>query len=347
MARKIALVREGDEAARVCGAAVRQVSVTYRDTVQNIRIISSEGFMAADERVYTTAMVQVIAARNGMIQTGYDAEGGLVGFELFDGVSYRDLARRSAGRALRMLDAPRAPGGRMPVVISSAAGGTMIHEAIGHGLEADLAQRGLSVYSGKRGRVIASPVVTVIDDGTLPGKRGSVAVDDEGTPSHRTVLVSEGVLESYLHDRRTALLDKVQPTGNGRRESFEHKPIPRMTNTFIAPGTVAPAEVIASVNKGLFVMKMGGGQVNTVTGDFVFDVQEGYLIESGRVGDMVRGATLVGNGPEILKSIDLVGSDLGFSIGTCGKDSQGVPVSDAMPTLRIRELVVGGEVKKK
>jgi TldD protein len=244
-----------------------------------------------------------------------------------------------------MLDARRAPGGRMSVVISSEAGGTMIHEAIGHGLEADLAQRGLSIYSGKLGQQIASPSITVIDDATLPNKRGSFSCDDEGTPSRRNVLVKGGILASYMYDKYTAMIDGVESTGNGRRESYENKPIPRMTNTFIAPGQVSPHEVIESIAQGLLIKKMGGGQVNTVTGDFVFDVQEGYLIENGQVGDLVRGATLVGNGPQVLNSIDMVGSDLGFSIGTCGKDAQGVPVADAMPTLRIKEIVVGGEVQ--
>jgi TldD protein len=196
------------------------------------------------------------------------------------------------------------------------------------------------------GQQVASSVITVIDDATLPHKRGSYSFDDEGTPSRRNVLVRSGILEGYMYDKYNASLDGTLSTGNGRRESYENKPIPRMTNTFIAPGQDSPEEVIKSVADGLLVKKMGGGQVNTVTGDFVFDVQEGYLIENGQAGDLVRGATLVGSGPEVLKSIDMVGSDLGFSIGTCGKDAQGVPVSDAMPTLRIKEIVVGGEVKK-
>lgn len=345
MPQKIAIVREADEAARKFSGAVRQVNIVYRDTVQKVRIFSSDGFFAEDDRVYTTAVAQVISIKDDSIQTGYETEGGFIGFELFEKRPFSDISYKAAERAVRMLDARRAPGGRMPVVISSAAGGTMIHEAIGHGLEADLAQRGLSVYSGKLGQQVASPVITVIDDATLPNKRGSFSFDDEGTTSKRNVLVREGVLEGYMYDKHTAALDGTASTGNGRRESYENKPIPRMTNTFIAPGYDSPDEVIRSVKHGLLVKKMGGGQVNTVTGDFVFDVQEGYLIEDGQAGDLVRGATLVGSGPEVLKSIDMVGSDLGFSIGTCGKDAQGVPVSDAMPTLRIREIVVGGEVK--
>jgi len=220
----------------------------------------------------------------------------------------------------------------------------MIHEAIGHGLEADLAQSGLSVYSGKTGQQIAAPVITVVDDATLPGRRGSFSVDDEGTEAQRTVLVDRGILKTYLYDRLTAMKDGTRSTGNGRRESYRHRPIPRMTNTMIVPGATRPGDILRSTPTGLFVRKMGGGQVNTVNGDFVFEVSEGYLIENGRVGEPVRGATLVGNGPAILMSIDLVGSDLGFSIGTCGKDGQGSPVSDAQPTLRIPEITVGGEV---
>jgi TldD protein len=241
-----------------------------------------------------------------------------------------------------MLTARKAPAGRMPAVISSKAGGTMIHEAIGHGLEADLAQQGLSVFSGMLGEKVATELITVIDDATLPGKRGSFRFDDEGTPSQRTVLVEQGILKSYMYDKLTAMKEGKPSTGNGRRESYQNRPIPRMTNTFIAPGTHNPEEIMRSVDQGLFVVKMGGGQVNTVTGDFVFDVQEGYLIRNGQRSDLVRGATLAGNGPEILKSIDMVGTDLGFSIGTCGKDAQGIPVTDAMPTVRIPEIVVGG-----
>jgi TldD protein len=194
---------------------------------------------------------------------------------------------------------------------------------------------------------VASPIITVIDDSTIPGKRGSFAFDDEGSLSRQNILVEKGVLRGYLYDKATAALDNTESTGNGRRESYANKPLPRMTNTFIAPGRDRPEEIIGSVNKGLLVKKMGGGQVNTVTGNFVFDVQEGYLIANGKIGDLVRGATLIGSGPEVLSSIDMVGSDLGFSIGTCGKEGQGVPVSDALPTLRIKEIVVGGEIGQK
>ena len=233
----------------------------------------------------------------------------------------------------------------MPVVLSSDAGGTMVHEAIGHGLEADLAGEGLSVYSGQIGKEVASPAITVVDDGTIPGLRGSVGYDDEGNPSTRTVLVENGILKTYLTDFITSLKFNLPLTGNGRRESYRHRPIPRMTNTMIQPGTLNPAEIISKVDKGIFVKKMGGGQVNTVNGDFVFSIAEGYLIEGGSVGEPIRGATLIGNGPKILKSIEYIGNDLGFGIGTCGKDGQAAPVADAQPTLLIPEITIGGEIE--
>lgn len=344
MSQKVELVKTGNEAARKFDNRIRQVTAVYRDSVQKVKVFASDGFISEDERVYTMGLVQVVAADGGVIQTGYEPVGGLVGWELFDDNPLDVVGLKAAQRAVMMLTARRAPGGRMPVVISSEAGGTMIHEAIGHGLEADLAQQGLSVYSKKIGQQVASSAVTVIDDATIPNKRGSFCFDDEGTPSKSNVLVRDGILIGYLYDKYTAMVDSTVSTGNGRRESYEHKPIPRMTNTFIAQGGLSADEVIRSVSKGLLVKKMGGGQVNTITGDFVFEVQEGYIIENGEPSEPVRGATLIGSGPDILTSIDMVASDLGFSIGTCGKDAQGVPVSDAMPTLRIPEMVVGGEV---
>jgi TldD protein len=340
--KKIAIVSAANDASRGFDGRIKQVTAIYRDSVQDVRIASSDGFVAEDERIYTSAIIQVIAVHNSVIQTGYESIGGFTGFEMFEKNDIRELAGKAAARAVMMLTARKVPGGRMPVVISSSAGGTMIHEAIGHGLEADLAQRGLSVFSGKKGGRVASELVTVIDDSTLLQRRGSFRFDDEGTPSQKTVLVEKGVLRNYMYDKLTAMNDNARSTANGRRESYRYRPIPRMTNTFIARGETPPEEIVASLERGLLVQKMGGGQVNTVTGDFVFDVQEGYLIEKGLRGEPVRGATLTGNGPQILESIDMVGSDQGFSIGTCGKDSQGVPVSDAMPTVRVPEMVVGG-----
>jgi len=342
--QKSSILLKADEVARR-SPLIKQVKITYSDTIKRVRIINSLGRSSEDERIYTTFVIHVIASSDGELQTGYESIGGLAGFEILDQDAPLRAAEIARERVLLMLKARKAPGGRMPVVISSEAGGTMIHEAIGHGLEADLSQNGLSVFSNKKGEVVASPLITVIDDATMPFKRGSFRFDDEGTPAQKTVLVEKGILKTYMYDVITAMKDGVSSTGNGRRESYRHKPIPRMTNTIIAPGKDKPEDIIRSVERGLFVKKMGGGQVNTVTGDFVFEVQEGYLIEKGKISEPVRGATLTGNGPEVLKAIDMVGNDIGFSIGTCGKDSQGVPVSDGMPTIRIPEMIVGGVVQ--
>jgi TldD protein len=232
--------------------------------------------------------------------------------------------------------------GMKTVVLASEAGGTMIHEAIGHGLEADLAMEGLSCYKEMLGQKMASNMISVVDDATLDHMRGTYAYDDEGTPSARTVLVEKGILKNYLFDRFHALKYEQKSTGNGRRESFRFKPIPRMSNTMILSGKDDPKKIIASVDDGILVVKMGGGQVDTVRGDFVFEISEGYLIEKGSIGPMIKNATMMGNGLKVLKEIDMVGRDMGFGIGTCGKDGQGVPIADAQPTLRMPEIVVGG-----
>ncbi len=341
--KKVSMVKRGNETARRLDPHVQQVKVLYRDVHQEIAISNSEGLFIEGERVGTLFSVQVVSAKDDLVQTGYEPIGGTMGFELFDLYTPEEIAEIATRRSLLMLSARKAPMGKMTVVLSSEAGGTMIHEAIGHGLEADLVQQGLSVYSKKIGEKVASSLITVVDDPTLSQKRGSFAFDDEGVASRRTILVEDGVLKGYLYDRLTALEDGVESSGHGRRESYKYKPIPRMSNTMILPKDTRPEEIIHSVEKGLFVKKMGGGQVNTVNGDFIFEVNEGYLIEKGEIGEPVRGAILIGNGPQVLKEIDMVGNDLGFGIGTCGKDGQGVPVSDAQPTLRIPELIVGGQ----
>lgn len=339
---KVAAVSRADRAARGVDPRVRQVMVVYRDGVLRAQTANSLGEFREWHRTGTVFIVQTVAADGDVIQTGYEPIGGFRGFELFDERSPEEIALSSARRAVMMLGARKAPAGPMPVVLSSEAGGTMVHEAIGHGLEADLAGSGMSVYSGKVGEQVASPLVTVLDDATIPNARGSFSFDDEGSPGQRTVLVENGILTGYLYDRLTAMKDGCSSTGNGRRESYQAKPIVRMSNTLIAPGTTPPEEIVRGVANGLYVRKMGGGQVNTVNGDFVFEVSEGYLIENGRIGEPVRGATLTGNGPDVLKRVEKVGSDLGFGIGTCGKDGQGVPVADAQPTLLIGEITVGG-----
>ena len=342
---KVEFVKRAEDKAWSASDYIKQVRVTYSDSTRTILSVNSHGELCEDERLQTLFFVQVVAMKDGVIQAGYEPIGGIIGLELFSQTSPETVAEIASKRAVMMLTAGRINGGAMPVVLASSAGGTMIHEAIGHGLEADLAQQGLSVYSKRLGDMVASPLINVVDDSTMENKRGSFVFDDEGIPSQRTILVENGKLVSYMYDRLTAAKDKKSSTGNGRRQSYKHKPIPRMSNTLILPGTTPPDEIVQSIHKGLLVMKMGGGQVNTVNGDFVFEVAEGYIIENGKVCEPIKGATLTGNGPEILKNIDMVGNDLGFSIGTCGKDDQGVPVADGQPTLRIPSIVVGGKVE--
>ena len=343
--KKVLLVKKANSFARDFDKKIGQVKAVYGDGFRQMAVVNSLGQWLEENRTGILFLVQAVAREGNVVQTGYESIGGVMGLEIFEKNPPENVAETAAKRAILMLRARKASGGKMPVVLSSEAGGTMIHEAVGHGLEADLAQQGLSVYSGKVGAKIASPLITVIDDATIPYKRGSFFFDDEGSPGQKTILVENGILKNYMYDRLSAMKDGCKSTGNGRRGSYHHRPIPRMTNTMIAPGKSSPDEIIKSLEKGFFVKKMGGGQVNTVNGDFVFEVTEGYLIEKGKIGEPVRGATLTGSGPEILKNIDMVGFDLGFGIGTCGKDAQGVPVSDAQPTLRIPEIVVGGEVK--
>jgi TldD protein len=343
--KKAELLRLADRTARR-RPGVRQVALSYGEVVKTVGGILSAGDGYGEERTYVTFTVQVTAERGRERQTGYEAIGGLAGMELLDPARVARAADLAARRAVAKLSARPAPAGEMPVVIASEAGGTLIHEAIGHALEADHVQDGSSPhFAGKIGRVVAGPKVTVLDDPTRPGHRGSFIFDDEGTPAERTVLVENGVLKTYLFDRRTAARARRASNGHGRRESFAHRPIPRMSNTFIAPGPDDPAIVRRSVEQGLLVTRMGGGQVNTATGDFVFEVEEGFLLNRGRPPRLVRGASLLGNAPEVLRSIDLVGRDLGWSVGTCGKEGQGVPVSDGVPTLRIPKIVVGGSAE--
>lgn len=342
-AAKVDLVKRIDKAARsVDTDKIKQVIVGYGDTIQKVTIANSEGTYVEDERIRTRMVCNVVAAENDIIQTGYDAIGSHAGFELFEQYDPEAFATSAAQRAVNMLSAKPAPSGKMPVVMAGEAGGTMVHEACGHGLEADLAQRELSVYTGKKGEKVASKLVTVVDDATMPNRYGSYRFDDEGDPAQKVTLIENGILTDYLYDHLTASKENRAANGHGRRESYQHKPIPRMANTYIAPGKEDPDKIIKDYKSGLLVKKMGGGQVNTTTGDFVFDVAEGYLIQDGQIGPMVRGATLTGNGPEALRMVERVGSDLGFTIGTCGKDGQGAPVSDAQPTMAIKELVVGG-----
>ena len=341
---KTVLVRAADRAARAAGSEIAQVKVRYGDSLRRMSVFNSEGASAEDARPQVVLSVRAVSSDGNILQTGVRTTGGQYGLENLCLSEVEALANEAGETAIRMLHAPHAPAGRMTVVLSGQAGGTMIHEAIGHGLEGDAVFKDLSIYSGRLGEKIASDLVSVIDDATLEGKRGSYRFDDEGTPSGRTVAVENGVLKGFLLDRRSAAKLSMEPTGNGRRENFRYRPIVRMSNTMIAPGKHDPGEIISSVESGLFVVRMGGGQVDTSSGDFVFKVSEAYMIEGGRIAGPVRGATLIGNGPAVLERIDMVGNDPGFDIGTCGKDGQHVPVSDAQPTIRIPEITVGGEV---
>jgi len=339
---KVELVRKAYAVAQ--GPQVRQVSINYGESTKQIRIYTSEGDTTEEWRTIVTFSITVVAEKEGLLQTAHEAVSGSSGFEFFIQNNVENLARKVAQRAVKRLTAPAAPLGEMPIIIAAEAGGTLIHEAIGHPLEADAVQKGISpVYKGSIGKIVGNEKVSVLEDPTMPGVRGFYAFDDEGIPAQRVVLVDHGVLKTYLYDRQTARRDKVASNGHGRRESFRHRPIPRMANTFVASGTDDPQMILNSVKNGLLVTKMGGGQVETATGDFVFEVEEGFLIKDGKVQHLIRGANLLGNGPDVLRTIDLVGSDIGWSVGTCGKEGQGAPVSDGLPTLRIpKGVVVGG-----
>lgn len=340
---KIALLRTLDAAVRAEFPHVRQVTVSYGDRVKRTRVVHSGGGDVRQSLVATMVRIAVVAERDGRLQTGLETVGGQRGFELAEGPECLAAARRAAARALAKLDAPKARAGEMPVVLSSSAGGTFIHEAIGHSLEADAVQEGSSpAYRGALGRTIAPENITVIDDPTLPFQRGSFFFDDEGVPAAPTALVRNGVLTGFLHDRASALRDGVATNGHGRRESFSERPLPRMSNLYVAPGPDDPAQIVRGLKSGLLVTRMGGGQVNTATGEFVFEVDEGFRVQDGKIKNLVRDVNLLGVGPEVLKQITRVGWDVGWGIGTCGKEGQNVPVSDGQPTLLLPKVVVGG-----
>lgn len=341
--RKLALLAEVDRAARELSPLIRQVTATYNDRRKDTRVLNSDGADRFQRRVSTTLSISVVAERGGMLQSGVEVIGAQRGFEVFDAGAAPAAARRAAARALAKLDAPKAKAGEMAVVLAAAAGGTFIHEAIGHSLEVDHVQEGSSpAYRGMRGKVVAPETITVVDDPTLPYQRGSFAFDDEGVPATATTLVRDGVLADFLYDRTTALREGIASNGHGRRESFAARPIPRMSNLYIAPGKDDPAKIIRELKSGLLVTRMGGGQVDTASGEFVFEVDEGWKVENGKVVGLVRDANLLGIGPEALRSIDRVGWDIGWGIGTCGKEGQSVAVSDGQPTIRMPKLVVGG-----
>lgn len=341
-ARKVELLRIADAAARSEGDAIRQVSASYGEGTRRILVANSDGLLAEDERTRTRFVVQCVAVGDTGIQTASEGPGRTVGFELFDTIDPAAIAQTAAQRALTMLRARPAPSGPMPVVLKRGAGGVMFHEACGHGLEADLVKKDASVFAGRVGELVASPIVTVIDDGTMLDEWGTASIDDEGAPTRRNVLIENGVLTDYMWDLVRARREGRASSGNGRRETYQDLPMVRMTNTYLTAGSDDPDAIIAGTDRGIYCVQLGGGQVNTATGDFVFGISEAYLIENGRITEPIRAANLIGNGPAALLAVDAVGNDFETWTGTCGKDGQGVPVSAGQPTLRVAELTIGG-----
>jgi TldD protein len=339
--RKAALLRELDERGRAAGGEIAQLIASYAEARREVAVANSDGLFTGDDRTRVRIGVQAVARRGDAVETGAETRGGHRGFELFDD-DPAAVAEQAAGKALTLLDAAPAPAGSMPVVVAGGFGGVLFHEMTGHGLEADHVQKEASVYAGKLGERVAQPLLSAYDDGRLPNEWGSDAIDDEGAPTQKTLVIEEGRLASFLYDRLCAGRDGVDLTGNGRRESFRHLPIPRMTNTYIAPGDADPEAMIAEVKRGFYAVSFAGGQVDPATGDFVFGVSEGYLIEAGRVTRPCRGATLVGNCLDALAAIDALGSDFEMKTGICGKGGQRVPVGTGQGHVRIAAMTVGG-----
>lgn len=342
---KIDLLRRLDALARRSDPHVEQVIVSLAGSYEIILIATQDGALHADVRPLVRLNVNVIMAKNGRREQGSAGGGGRSDYRFFlEQQRAEGYVEEAVRQAQINLEAVEAPAGTMTVVLGSGWPGVLLHEAVGHGLEGDFNRKGTSVFSGRIGEKVASPLCTVVDDGTLPGRRGSLSIDDEGTPTQQTVLIEKGVLKSYLQDRMNANLMSTSPTGNGRRESYAYAPLPRMTNTYMLAGKHSPEEIIASVDKGLYAKNFGGGQVDITSGKFVFSASEAYWIENGRITRPVKGAMLIGNGPEVLTRVSMVGNDLNLDpgVGTCGKDGQSVPVGVGQPTLRVDGLTVGG-----
>jgi TldD protein len=344
-ADKIALLREVDAWARSRDPRVKQVIVSLAATLDTVLVAASDGTLAADVRPLVRLSIQVIAEANGRREQAHAGGGGRYGYrELIENGRALAFAEEAVRQALVNLDAVDAPAGQMPVVLGPGWPGVLLHEAVGHGLEGDFNRKGSSAFAGRLGQRVAAPGVTVVDDGTLEGRRGSLSVDDEGTPTECTVLIEDGILKGYMQDKLNARLMGMAPTGNGRRESFAQLPMPRMTNTYMLGGAHDPQEIIRSVKRGLYAPNFGGGQVDITSGKFVFSASEAYLIEDGRITAPVKGATLIGNGPDVLTRVSMIGNDMQLDdgIGVCGKDGQSVPVGVGQPTLKIDAMTVGG-----
>jgi TldD protein len=342
---KVALLQQLDAEARAQDARVREVIVSLAGVHEVMMVAVSDGTLAADVRPLVRCNVTVIAEQDGRREQASSGGGGRSDYGFFlDGDRARGYAREAVRQALVNLEAVAAPAGSMPVVLGPGWPGILLHEAIGHGLEGDFNRKGTSAFSGLVGQQVASPLCTVVDDGTISGRRGSLNVDDEGIPAQNTVLIENGILKGYMQDRMNAGLMGVSSTGNGRRESYAHLPMPRMTNTYMLAGEHDPQEIIAAVDKGIYAVNFGGGQVDITSGKFVFSASEAYMIENGKVTRPVKGATLIGNGPEVLKHVSMLGNDLQLDsgVGTCGKEGQSVPVGVGQPTMLVDKLTVGG-----
>ncbi len=342
---KIAKLREIDAFVRQADPRVKQVIVSLTGGIDTVLVARSDGILASDIRPLVRFNVQVIVEQGDRRESGYAGGGGRYSYdELFSGERPHDIAREAVRQALVNLDAVDAPAGVMPVVLGPGWPGVLLHEAVGHGLEGDFNRKGTSVYSGRIGERVAAPGVTIVDDGTLDGRRGSLNIDDEGTVTQCTTLIEDGILRGYMQDSLNARLMGMAPTGNGRRESFAHLPMPRMTNTYMLAGNHDPAEMIASIERGLYAPNFGGGQVDITSGKFVFSASEAYLSEKGKITRPVKGATLIGNGPEVMARVSMVGNDLKLDagVGICGKDGQTVPVGVGQPSLKIDAMTVGG-----
>lgn len=345
---KVALLQRVDAFVRQQDPRVIQVNVSLAAEYETILVMASDGHLSADVRPLVRLNVSVVVEQNGRREHGYAGGGGRFDYhQLLENDQALGYAREALRQALVNLEAVEAPAGSMPVVLGPGWPGVLLHEAVGHGLEGDFNRKGTSLYSGKMGQQVTSPLCTIVDDGTLPNRRGSLNVDDEGTPTQCTVLIENGILRNYMQDKKNARLMGVQSTGNGRRESYAHAPMPRMTNTYMLPGKSTHEEIIASVKKGLYAANFGGGQVDITSGKFVFSASEAYLIENGKITRPVKGATLIGNGPDVLTKVSMVGDNLKLDsgIGICGKDGQSVPVGVGQPTLKVDALTVGGTAK--
>lgn len=341
-ATKAEALAEADDVARSTGAEVRQVAASYADIRQRVLIATSDGRLATDDRTRVRLVVRVVAARGDDIATGFEAPGHSGGYELLEARPPSEIAAKAARSALTMLDARPAPAGEFPVVLAPGTGGVLIHEACGHGLEADALVKDASVYAKREGERFGSDIVTIVDDATDVGAWGSFGVDDEGTPAQRTVLFENGTLVGHLSDLRSARKIGHPPTGNGRRQSYAHLPIVRMTNTYLLPGDADSQEILSSLERGIYAAQFAGGEVNPATGNFVFGMSEAYMIENGEVAYPIRGATLIGNGPQVLDAIDAVASDFSRTEGVCGKDGQHAPVTNGMSTVLLKKMTVGG-----